>query len=113
MSGSRLIMKNNWYVYIVECYDGTYYTGISIDVGGDGVMCWNSDFLKVKFSDFKQKNMSQLYFSKLCKEQGVDIMVLNHRAGYLGYMNPVNTIWEQEAKKGFVKQTALLKTFLK
>ena len=25
-------MKNNWKVYIVECADGTYYTGITTDV---------------------------------------------------------------------------------
>jgi hypothetical protein len=84
-----------------------------VDVGGDGVMCWHTDFLKVKFSDFKQKNMSQLYFSKLCKEQNVPIMVLAHQAGYLGYMNPAWTIWEEESKNGFVRQTELLKTFLK
>jgi putative endonuclease len=24
---------NRWYVYIVECCDGTYYTGVSTDVG--------------------------------------------------------------------------------
>ena len=24
-------MKNNWKVYIVECADGTYYTGITTD----------------------------------------------------------------------------------
>ena len=25
-------MKNNWKVYIVECSDGTYYTGITTDI---------------------------------------------------------------------------------
>ncbi len=25
-------MKSNWYVYIVECSDGSYYTGITKDV---------------------------------------------------------------------------------
>ncbi len=25
-------MKDNWYVYIVECSDGSYYTGITKDV---------------------------------------------------------------------------------
>lgn len=91
---------------------GDVWEDIAVDVGGDGVMCWHTDFLKVKFSDFKQKNMSQIYFSKLCHEQGVDIMCLKHKEGYLGYMNPTDTIWEQEARKGFIKQTELLKTFL-
>jgi hypothetical protein len=92
---------------------GDVATDTHVDVGGDGVMCWNTDFLKVKFSDFKQKNMSQLYFSKLCKEQNVKIMCLAHRSGYLGYMNPQDTIWDQENRKGFIKQTELLKEFLK
>jgi len=25
-------VKNNWKVYIVECADGTYYTGITTDI---------------------------------------------------------------------------------
>jgi glycosyltransferase involved in cell wall biosynthesis len=91
---------------------GTVIEDTEVDIGGDGVMCYHTDFLKVKFEDFKSKNMSQLWFSKLCKEQGVPIMVLKHQEGYLGYMNPSNTIWEQSAKEGFVKQTALLKEFL-
>lgn len=91
---------------------GDVMENIKVDIGGDGVMCWHTDFLKVKFSDFKQKNMSQLYFSKLCKEQGVKIMCLKHKAGYLGYQEPAWTIWGEENEKGFVKQTELLKEFL-
>ncbi len=30
--GKRLGMKLSWWVYIVRCRDGTYYTGISPDV---------------------------------------------------------------------------------
>jgi hypothetical protein len=86
---------------------------IAVDVGGDGVMCWHTDDLKIKFDDFKQKNMSQLYFSKLCKEQSVPIIVLAHKTGYLGYQNPAWTIWDESSKEGFVKQTELLKTFLR
>ncbi len=25
-------MKNKWYVYMVECNDGSYYTGITVDL---------------------------------------------------------------------------------
>ena len=83
-----------------------------VDVGGDGVMCWHTDYLKVKFSDFLQKNMSQLYFAKLCYEQNVPIVVLKHQKGYLNYMNPEWTIWEESYKEQFAKQTELLKSFL-
>ncbi len=91
---------------------GDVMVDVPVDVGGDGCACWNSDTLKVRFSDFLQKNMSQLYFSKLCKEQNVPIICLAHREGYLKYMPPKETIWDQSFREGFVKQTALLKTFL-
>jgi hypothetical protein len=92
---------------------GTVLLDVKVDIGGDGVMCYHTDFLKVKYSDFLQKNMSQLYFSKLCKEQGVPIMCLSHVEGYLKYLYPADTIWDQSNREGFVKQTALLKEFLK
>ena len=41
---------------------GDVLNDVKVDVGGDGVMCWHTDFLKVKFSDFKQKNMSNFIF---------------------------------------------------
>lgn len=91
---------------------GDVMTDVQVDVGGDGVMCWHTDTLKVRFEDFKQKNMSQLYFSKLCHEQNVPIVVLKHLKGYLGYMNPAWTIWDESYKEKFVKQTELLKSFL-
>ena len=27
-----MLKKNNWYVYLLECSDGTYYTGITNDL---------------------------------------------------------------------------------
>jgi hypothetical protein len=83
-----------------------------IDVGGTGVMAWHSDFLKVSYANFKSKNMADLWFSKLCWEQGVKIMCLDHKKGNLKYQGPVTTIWRQEKEKGFKEQTELLKTFI-
>jgi hypothetical protein len=90
----------------------TVITDKEVNVGGDGVMCYHTDFLKVKYSDFKEKNMSQLYFAKLCKEQGVKIMVLNHKSDYLEYQYPTWTIWDESSKNNFKEQTELLKSFL-
>lgn len=25
-------MSSNWYVYIIECFDGSFYTGVTLDV---------------------------------------------------------------------------------
>jgi hypothetical protein len=85
---------------------------VEVDIGGTGVMCWHTDFLKVRHEDFQSANMADIWFSKLCHEQNVKIMCLNHREGYLKYQYPEDTIWDQENLKGFVEQTKLLKTFL-
>lgn len=83
-----------------------------VDVGGTGVMAWHSDFLKVKYSEFKSKNMADLWFAKICHEQNVKIICLAHQKGNLVYQGPEHTIWEEEKSKGFVDQTKLLKSFL-
>ncbi len=30
--GQRFIMDKKWYMYVVECADGTFYTGITTDI---------------------------------------------------------------------------------
>lgn len=84
---------------------------VRVDVGGDGVMCWHTDKFKIKYEDFKSKNMSQLWFAKKCHEQGIKIMCLAHNADFLKYQYPTWTIWDESAKSNFQEQTALLKTF--
>jgi hypothetical protein len=83
-----------------------------VEVGGTGVMAWRSDHLKIKYSDFKAANMADIWMAKACKDQGVPIYVIAHNAGYLKYFEPQTTIWEEEKKTGFSRQTELLKTFL-
>jgi hypothetical protein len=83
-----------------------------VDVGGTGVMAWHSDHLKIKYSDFKAPNMADIWMAKACKDQGVPIYVIAHNSGYLKYFEPQTTIWEEEKKTGFSRQTELLKTFL-
>jgi hypothetical protein len=83
-----------------------------VNVGGDGVMCYHTDLINFTYNDFKSKNMSQLWVAKKCKEQGMRIMVLAHKADYLKYQMPSWTIWDEANKEGFKEQTALLKTFL-
>jgi hypothetical protein len=94
-----------------RCLDEVKSDG-RVDIGGTGVMCWHSDHLKVRFEDFKSKNMADLWFAKLCKEKGVKIMCLAHQKGNIIYQNQSNTIWDEEKTKGFKAQTKLLKTFL-
>lgn len=94
-----------------RCLDDVNQDG-RVDVGGTGVMAWHSADLKVSYEDFKSKNMADIWFAKLCKEQGVKIMCLSHKKGHLAYQNPKATIWNEEENKGFKEQTKLLKSFI-
>ena len=96
---------------IYRCLDDVDSDG-RVNVGGTGVMAWHSDLLKVKYSDFKIRNMADLWFSKLCKEQGVRIMCLAHTKDNLIYQFPEHTIWHEEKGKGFVEQNKVLKMFI-
>lgn len=95
-----------------RCLDEVTSDG-RVDIGGTGVMAWHSASLKVRFEDFQSKNMADLWFAKLCHEQGVKIMCLAHKKGNLAYQGPKQTIWDEEKKKGFAEQTKILKSFLK
>lgn len=86
---------------------------VKVDIGGTGVMCWHTDLLKIRYDDFKSKNMSDLWFAKRCVEQEVGIMCLAHSGDYLKYQAPQWTIWEDAAKSNFREQTELMRTFLK
>src|SRR5512133_1916996 len=83
-----------------------------VDIGGTGVMAWHTSDLKIKYSDFKSKNMADCWFAKAAHEQGVKIICLAHKKGNLAYQHPQETVWQQEKLKGFLMQTEVLKSFL-
>jgi hypothetical protein len=83
-----------------------------VDVGGTGVLCYHTNLIKVRYSDFKIPNMADLWFAKLCKEQGVNIVVIAHKADYLTYLDPEETIYASFCSSKFELQTKVLKSFL-
>lgn len=83
-----------------------------VDIGGTGVMAWHSDLIRVRYSDFKEPNMADVYMSKLAYEQGVSIICAKHPAGYINFVEYENTIWDTEKVHRFSRQNAILKTFL-
>jgi hypothetical protein len=89
---------------------GTVTKDVRVDVGGTGVMGWRSDMLKISLSDFLIPNMADVWFAKLCYEQGQKIMCLHHDAGYIKYIKPNWTIWRNEPRTGI--QTEILNSFL-
>ena len=91
---------------------GNVEKDVKVDIGGTGVMAWHTDIVKVKYSDFKIRNMADVWMAKLCKEQGVDIICAAHRSDYLTYQHPEYTIWDEEKDKNFTVQDSILKTFL-
>lgn len=71
-----------------------------VQVVGTGVLCFNTKDIKVTLDAFEKPNMADLWFAKMAKEQKIQLMVLNHRAGYLTYTHPRWTIWGNKERDG-------------
>ena len=89
---------------------GTVDEDVKVDLIGTGCCAFNTNQIKVKLSDFPNKNMADVQFSKLCHEQNIPMYVLKHRKGYLGYLPQEHTIWRDNPDKS--TETAILKSFL-
>ena len=63
--GKKFLMKKKWFVYILECKDGTYYTGISNDVEKRMEAHQNGKGSKYVY----QKGFGKLLRVKLCKDK--------------------------------------------
>jgi hypothetical protein len=100
-----------------KCFSGNYRclnTVIGdhpVDVIGTGTLMFNTDMVKVSMSMFQSPNMADVWFSKLCKKQGVPLMVIEHQAGIVGYLNPKTTIWQNT--KSYALHDSIIKDFLK
>jgi len=83
-----------------------------VDVGGSGVMAFNTKDIKLNISEFKYPNMADIWVGKIAHEQGVKIMALAHQRNYLRYLHPKgDTIWHLTKKDPY--QTEVLNSFLK
>ena len=58
-------MKPKWYVYILECQDGSFYTGVTTDV--DARMKAHAEGKGSKY--VYQKGFVKLLKAKLCKDK--------------------------------------------
>ena len=77
-----------------HCLDEVIYDGI-VDIGGSGVMAWHSDFFFPDYEKITKKNMADIWVAKFAKEQGIKIIMNPHRSGWIHYLQPDNTIWDQ------------------
>lgn len=54
-----------------------------VHVGGTGVMAFHTDTLKLSVDDFEASNMADIWFAKVCNEQGVKIISLAHNVNWI------------------------------
>ncbi len=85
---------------------------VKVDIPGTGVLCYHTNLIKVRYADFRLANMADLWFAKLCINQGVDVYCIAHKKGYLTYQNPQETIWQVAKEAEFKVQTEILKSIL-
>jgi hypothetical protein len=66
-----------------------------VHVVGTGVLAFNTKDIKITMDDFIYKNMTDVQFALIAKQQNVPLIALAHSNHYLRYIKPVGkTIWE-------------------
>ena len=81
-----------------------------VDVGGSGVMAWNTSFFKVDYDKITTKNMGDIWISKFAYEQNVKIICLAHNYGWIKYIAPKTTIWDTDHNNDSI-QTSLYNSY--
>jgi hypothetical protein len=89
----------------------TYNYDTELDIGGTGVMAFNTSRFKPDIREHLRPFMADVWTSKQAHEQGVKIMGVAHTNTYLRYLNPQETIWRTVRQDPYATQVA--NTFLK
>jgi hypothetical protein len=90
----------------------SYNYDIELDLGGTGVMAFDTSQFKLSIADFPIKNMADIHVAKKAHEQNIKIMGVEHKNTYLTYLPPKgSTIWQTSGKGD--EQTRILREFLK
>jgi hypothetical protein len=84
---------------------------VNVNFIGSGCCGFHTDRLKLKLSDFPTKNMADCYLSRAAYLQGIPMVVLAHKQGYLQYMSPPTTIWDQT--RDYTLHNRVLQSYLK
>ena len=70
---------------------------VQAHIVGTGVLCYKFEHVPgLSLQDFEIRNMADIWFSKYCKIRGIATVVLKHEEGYIKYLNPSSTIWDQK-----------------
>jgi len=62
----------------------------TVHIPGSGVSGFRTDQLKVKYSDFKNKNMADIFLGILCFSQGISCISIAHKKGWFKNILPLN-----------------------
>ena len=104
VSNSYTDRKAAFHCLKTENYDG------ELSIGGTGVMAWHSSAFFLDIDRITIKNMADIWVAKFAKEQGVKIMLNPHSEGWIKYLNPQHTIWDDHFPNPKV-QTDLYNSF--
>lgn len=63
-----------------------------IDVPGSGVAAYHTSMLKIKYQDFENPNMADIYLMKFAKQNNLQIMCVEHTFDWLQYLSHEKTI---------------------
>lgn len=61
---------------------------VKVQVGGTGVMCFDTELMKIPISYFEKPNMADVWIAKYAKLSGIDIMCVKHEKDFLQYLPP-------------------------
>lgn len=78
-----------------------------VHVPGTGVACFHGSSLKVQLSDFKSKNMADIWMAILCQKQGVPVYVLPHEENWLKALPTNGSIYDSRRRNDGELMTAL------
>lgn len=70
-----------------------------VDVLGTGCLAYCTRDVKIAGEWFLTPNMADVWFSVICRSQGVNMMVLSHKEGYLKHQETGGGIFEVEFHK--------------
>jgi len=73
---------------------GNVYEEHYLDIGGSGVMAWHSDYFFPDVDKVLIKNMADIWIAKFASEQGCKILLNPHKEGWIKYLHPKWTIWD-------------------
>lgn len=94
----------------LRCLD-TVDSDVQVNVIGTGTLAFSTSNFTVNLSDFKQKNMADIWFSVKAHQNNIPLLVAEHQKGYVKYQQVSNTIYER-FKNNDKYQTGIVNQYL-